>query len=128
MRARGTHRVAQVAEVVRHVVAEALATDIRDPRVGLVTVTGTRVSRDLGHAYVSVVVHAAADDPEATERALVGLASASGYVRRRVARALETRTVPELHFVADTGEEHRARIEAVLAELRREEEEGGEGL
>jgi ribosome-binding factor A len=54
-------------------------------------------------------------------RALEGLKSAAGFLRSRVARALSTRTVPELHFELDEGLSHAARINELLEGLRREE-------
>jgi ribosome-binding factor A len=54
-------------------------------------------------------------------RALQGLHSAAGFLRSRAARALTTRTVPELHFELDKGVEHAARIEELLESIRREE-------
>jgi ribosome-binding factor A len=61
------------------------------------------------------------DEAEKT-RALQGLQSAAGFLRSRVARALTTRIVPELHFELDKGVEHAARIEKLLASIRREEQ------
>lgn len=110
-------RPEQVAETVRQAVTDALMRgEVRDPRVGLVTVTAVEVTRDLAHARVRV---APAGDEAARERALEGLRSAAGFLRGKVARALSTRTVPELHFERDRGTEHAARIDAVLAELKR---------
>lgn len=102
---------------MRQVIAEVLARgELRDPRVGLVTVTRVAVSGDLSHARIAV----AAPGEEAERlRALEGLASAAGFLRSRVARALPARTVPELHFELDRGLEHAARINAMLAEIRR---------
>jgi ribosome-binding factor A len=113
-------RPEQVAGTIRQVIAEALTREIRDPRVvGFVTVTGVLVTNDLSHARVSVSV--TGDDAEKT-RALQGLQSAAGFLRSRAARALTTRTVPELHFELDKGVEHAARIEELLASIRREEQ------
>lgn len=119
MRRAGSHRPRQVAETVRQVLAEALAREVRDPRVGFVTLTGVEVTADLGHARIRFT---AAGEPGAAERALEGLESAAGFLRGRVARSLGTRVVPELHFEVDRGGEHAARINAVLAELHRGEE------
>ena len=58
---------------------------------------------------------------EASETALEGLRSATGFLRTKVAKALGTRVVPELHFEIDRGREHAARINEVLASLHREE-------
>jgi len=112
---RPSHRPEQVGETIRHVLAEVLVRDVRDPRVGRVTVTGVRVSPDLAHARVLVVP---AGDEAGRQQALDGLRSAAGFLRSRVARSLTTRTVPELHFELDRGFDHAARIDALLASLR----------
>jgi len=112
-----SRRPEQVAETVRQVVADALVSEVRDPRVGFVTVTGVQVSGDLSHATVRVSVMGEEAD---RTRALEGLRSAAGFLRSRLTRALSTRTVPELHFELDKGLEHAARINALLLELKRE--------
>jgi ribosome-binding factor A len=111
-------RPEQVAGTLRQVIAEALSREIRDPRVGFVTVTGVLVTNDLSHARVSVSVPG---DETEKARALQGLQSAAGFLRSRAARALTTRTVPELHFELDKGVEHAARIEELLESIRRED-------
>jgi ribosome-binding factor A len=110
-------RPGQVGELVRQVVAEAVTRDLRDPRIGLVTITRVEVSGDLSHANIYVM---AQGDEAERKKALEGLASAAGFLRGKIAKALATRTIPELHFVADRGLEHAARINAVLADLKRE--------
>ena len=112
-----SRRPDQVAETVRQVVTDALLRgEIRDPRVGLVTVTDVRVTADLGHARVLVAVPG--EEPE-RQRAVEGLRSAAGFLRSKTARMLSTRTVPELHFELDRGLEHAARIDALLDEIKR---------
>lgn len=112
-----SRRPEQMAETLRQVITEALTREVRDPRVGFVTVTGVLVSGDLSHARVMVSV--VGDDGEKT-RALEGLQSAAGFLRSRAARALTTRSVPELHFELDRGLEHAARINELLNTIRRE--------
>ena len=112
-------RPEQVAGTIRQVITEALSREIRDPRVGFVTVTGVLVTNDLSHARVAVSV---GGDEAEKARALQGLQSAAGFLRSRAARALTTRTVPELHFELDKGVEHAARIEELLESIRREEQ------
>jgi ribosome-binding factor A len=113
-----SRRPEQVAETVRQVVAEAIAREIRDPRIGFVTVTAVQVSGDLSHARVLVSVMGEEADKA---RALEGLRSAAGFLRTRVTGALSTRTVPELEFEIDRGMEHAARINALLADLKPED-------
>lgn len=113
-----SRRPEQVAETIRQVVSDALVRgDVRDPRVGFVTVTHVTVTNDLSHAKIRVSVPGTDDDKE---RAVEGLESASGFLRSRVARALSARVTPELHFELDRGLEHASRINELLEEIRRE--------
>jgi len=112
-----SRRPEQVAETLRQVIADALAREVRDPRVGFVTVTAVLVTNELSHARVMVSVPGEEADKE---RALEGLKSAAGFLRSRAARALTTRTVPELHFELDKGLEHAARINQLLDSIRQE--------
>jgi ribosome-binding factor A len=113
-----SRRPEQMAETLRQVITDALAREVRDPRVGFVTITGVLVSNDLSHARVMVSVPG--EDADKT-RALEGLQSAAGFLRSRAARALTTRSVPELHFELDRGLEHAARINELLNTIRQEE-------
>ncbi|MFL5401709.1 MAG: 30S ribosome-binding factor RbfA [Gemmatimonadales bacterium] len=115
-----SRRPEQVGETLRQVITDSLAREVRDPRVGFVTVTGVLVSNDLSHARVMISVPG--EDAE-KERALVGLQSAAGFLRTRAARTLTTRSVPELHFELDRGLEHAARINELLNTIRREEQD-----
>ncbi len=107
-----------MAATLRQVITEGLARRVRDPRVGFVTVTAVLVTPDLSHARIMVSVPG---EDAAQARALEGLQSAAGFLRSRAARALSTRIVPELHFELDQGLAHAARINELLAGLRREE-------
>lgn len=115
-----SRRPEQVAGTIRQVIADALAREVRDPRVGFVTVTGVLVTNDLSHARVMVSVPG---DEAEKAKAMEGLQSAAGFLRTRAARSLTTRTVPELHFELDKGFEHAARIEELLQAIRREEQD-----
>jgi ribosome-binding factor A len=109
-------RAERVAERIREEVATFLAEDAKDPRiVGLVTVTGVDVSRDLRHAKVYVSVMGSEVEREAT---LAGLESAAGHLRSRIGRALRLRVAPEITFRYDQSIARAAKIEALLAELR----------
>ena len=113
-----SRRPEQVAETLRQVIADALTRgEVRDPRVGLVTLTGVLVTNDLSHARVMVTLSGSEAE---RQRALQGLQSAAGFLRSRAAKALTTRTVPELHFELDPGLEHAARIDELLQAIRRE--------
>lgn len=113
-----SHRPERVGELIRETVAEFLTTNVRDPRIGFVTVTGVNVSADLGHATVQVSVMGTEEEKD---RSLEGLASAARFLRSRLARELRLRTSPEIHFQLDRGLEHAQRINQVLKDLK----EGG---
>jgi ribosome-binding factor A len=115
-----SRRPEQVGETLRQVITDALARQVRDPRVGFVTVTAVLVSNDLSHARVMISVPG--EESEKT-RALEGLQSAAGFLRSRAARTLTTRSVPQLHFELDRGLEHAARINELLNTVRREDQD-----
>ena len=109
-------RSERVAEGIRAEVATFLAEDAKDPRiVGLVTVTGVDVTRDLRHAKVFVSIMGSDTERQAT---LEGLDSAASHLRSRVGRALRLRVAPEITFRYDETIARAAKIEALLAELR----------
>lgn len=112
---RRSHRPERVSELVRQAVGAFLTGDVRDPRIGFVTVTAVEVSPDLSHAHVRVSV-LGTDEEKA--RSLEGLASAARYLRAQLSKELHLRTSPELHFHLDRGIEHAQRIDRVLKELK----------
>jgi ribosome-binding factor A len=112
---RASHRPERVGELIRKVVGAFLTGDVRDPRIGFVTVTGVEVSPDLTHANVRVSVMGT-DEEKA--KSLEGLGSAARYLRAQLSRELTLRTSPELHFHLDRGIEHAQRIDRVLKELK----------
>ena len=118
-------RSERVAEGIREEVATFLAEDAKDPRiVGLVTVTGVDVTRDLRHAKVFVSIMGSDVERQAT---LEGLDSAAGHLRSRVGRALRLRVAPEITFRYDESIARAAKIEALLAELRDPPPTGDDG-
>ena len=112
---RPSHRPARVSELIRQTVAAFLTGNVRDPRIGFVTVTGVDVSPDLAHARVRVSVMG---EEEEKARTLEGLASAARFLRAQLSRELPLRTSPELRFELDRGLEHAQRIDQVLKELK----------
>jgi ribosome-binding factor A len=112
---RRTHRPERVSEMVRQAVGAFLTSEVRDPRIGFVTVIGVEVSPDLSHANVRVSVMGSDEDKA---KSLEGLASAARYLRAQLSNELPLRTSPELHFHLDRGIEHAQRIDRVLKELK----------
>ena len=114
-------RPQRVAEAIREAVAEFLTAEARDPRIGLVTVTGVRVTPDLKRAVVQVMVHGDEETKELSRRAL---AHAAGAMRRVIGERLRVRTVPEVVIELDRELERASRIDALLAQLRQGGESG----
>jgi ribosome-binding factor A len=112
------HRSERVAAAMREEIATFLANDVKDPRiVGLVTVTGVDVTRDLRHARVYVSVLGSDAERAAT---FDGLAGVAAHLRGRVGRALRLRAAPEIEFRNDESIAHAAHIEQLLAQVRRD--------
>ena len=109
---------------MREEIATFLANDVKDPRImGLVTVTAVEVSRDLRHAKVFVSVLGSDSQRAATFDGLGGVAA---HLRGRVGRALRLRVAPEIEFRNDESVAHAAKIERLLAQVRRELPDAGD--
>jgi len=104
-------RMRRVDEAVRAVLSDAISTEIKDPRVGFVTVTAVRTSPDLRHAKVYVSVLGSEADREGS---LAGLRSAHGFLQRRVAGELRLKHTPTLDFLYDESIERGVRISELL--------------
>jgi ribosome-binding factor A len=116
---RDPRRADRVGEAVREEVAAFLARDAKDPRLtGLVTVTAVEMARDLRHAmvYVSVL-----GDDAAKASTVEALAGMPPHLRGRVGRALRLQFAPELTFRLDQSVQRAARIETLLAQIKRDD-------
>lgn len=112
-----SRRVKRLNEQLKRELAVRLRTELRDPRVQGVTVTGVRTAPDLTHARVMVRV---LGDDGARDAALVGLEAATPYLRKAMGQSLRIRRIPELDFEIDASLERAARIEELLDEVRPE--------
>ena len=108
-----TERMRRVNELVREVVAEAVG-ELKDPRIGLVTVTGVRVSPDLreGTVYVSVL-----GSEKKRLKSLAVLEAARGRLQTRVGRELDLKRTPQLAFEYDPSVERGVRMTKLINEL-----------
>lgn len=114
-----SRRSDRVSEAIREEVATFLAEGVKDPRVvGMVTVTGVDVTRDLRSARVFVSVLGSDDEKRAT---FEGLEALAGHLRGRIGRALRLRSAPEIQFRPDDSVARAARIETLLAQLKQQE-------
>lgn len=101
---------------MREELAEIVGFEMADPRLGMVDVTEVHVAPDLRHAHVRV---ASSGGPQEQERALVALEHARNFLRRELARRLNLRRMPELHFEPAPGAEEAARVDLLLKRARR---------
>jgi ribosome-binding factor A len=108
-----------MSELIRHAIADAIATELKDPRIGFVTVTRVTVSKDVTHATVFVSVLGSEEEKAKT---MDGLNHASGFLRTHTAQRLHIRTAPQLHIELDRGLEHAARIDEILHEIHEPDE------
>ncbi|KPJ82833.1 MAG: hypothetical protein AMS19_06515 [Gemmatimonas sp. SG8_23] len=116
-------RLARFSEQLKRELSELIRLQVRDPRVGPVTITGVEVSADLGTARVYV---RSVEGGEDLARSLEGLEAAAPFLRTALGRILHVRRVPELRFREDRSYEGAQRIEEVLAEVLPHEAEGDE--
>jgi ribosome-binding factor A len=116
-----THnRPERVGHMVQQLLAELFARGMRDPRLGLVTITGVKMSPDLREARVYWTVHGDAEQRKHTAK---GLANARGYLRRACANELKLRLAPDLHFTYDEAIDRGERIEQLIREVHEEDRE-----
>lgn len=110
-------RAARVGDLLKEELCDLLLRNIKDPRIGFVTITEVRVSADLRHARVYFVTH---ESGEEQRRTLEGLESARGYLRGELGRRLSLRYVPDLSFTVDETLDHSFRIREILKSLETE--------
>jgi len=106
-------RMRRVDEAVRAVLSDAITQELKDPRIGFVTVTAVKTSPDLRHArvYVSVL-----GDEATRAESLAGLGSAHGFLQRRIAGELRLKHTPALEFAYDETVEKGMRLNELLSE------------
>lgn len=104
-------RMRRVNEAIREVLSDALGQDLKDPRIGFVTVTDVKTSPDLRHARVYVTV---LGEQEERDASLAGLQSAHGVLQRRVGGELRMKRTPTLEFIYDDTTDRAMRVEQLL--------------
>ncbi|MBT6458333.1 MAG: 30S ribosome-binding factor RbfA [Planctomycetaceae bacterium] len=109
-----TRRLLKAAEAVRGVVSMAILTQVRDPRVQDVTVTGVEMAPDMRSAKVVVSIMGS---PAKQELALRGLSNSAGFLQAKIAERIDTRYIPKLRFEIDEGVKHSLEIARVLGEV-----------
>lgn len=111
-------RVGRVGEQIKKELSQILQSEMKDPRIGFITVTGVDVTNDLSQAkvYLSVL-----GSDEQKEETLKALAKGQGFIRSELGRRIRLRYTPELIFKFDTSIEYGSHIEKLLQQINQEE-------
>jgi len=107
-------RTERMAEALREELMDIILRDLKDPAIGIVSITHVRVSTDLKHAWIGITVLGDETDHDET---LNALQKATGHIRRELAARIKMRLVPEVVFEIDKATEHSVRISQILHEL-----------
>jgi ribosome-binding factor A len=110
-------RLRRVADQIQRELSGILRTELKDPRVGMVTLTGVEVSPDLAHA---TIYYSSLGDAEARSRTGQGLRSAAGFLRAHLGKRLALRIIPDLRFVFDASVEQGAHLSKLIDEATSE--------
>jgi ribosome-binding factor A len=111
--ARSNHRLERINAIIKEVLSEIVLNEVKDPRVGLVTIVSVRAAPDLSSAKVFFSVMGDEAQRALTMKVLRG---ASGYMRHVIADEIDVRTAPELHWQYDDSLDRAFRIAEILKE------------
>ena len=114
----GSPRVARIQELLREHLGTLIDREVKDPRVGLVTITRVQVSPDIATADVFISIYGSEEERNST---LDGLESAKGHLRSRLGRTLQTKNTPELKFHMDNSAEYSIKISKILRQVGEKE-------
>lgn len=112
--------IARMEARIKERAAYCLQFELNDPRAGLVTITRVELSQDLSSGKI---FYSTLGDEKDRNKCRAMLASAAGYVQRQVARVLQTRTVPHLTFVFDESLERSARMDRLITDALKKDED-----
>ena len=112
-------RSQRVAEQVRRELAELIRLEVKDPRVGFITLTDVEITPDYAHAKVFFT---SMRGEEGLEEILVGLRRASGFLRRELGKRVRIHTLPELHFHYDPSVERGSRMSQLIDQVVRDDD------
>jgi ribosome-binding factor A len=115
-------RTQRIAEQIQRDLAQLIQRDIKDPRMGMVTISFVKVARDLGYAevYFTVMPFGEQDEAESISAASEVLKEAAGYLRTELAQNMQLRTVPKLRFHYDASIDRGRRLHSLIEETVRE--------
>ena len=115
-----TKRIEQVAEQIQHILGSVIQTEIKDPRLGFVTIMSVNISPDLYHANIKVSI---LGEEAVRVESLATLERARGFLRRQLGQELQLRSVPELHFHLDTTLDTREHMDTLFRQVEADRRE-----
>lgn len=115
-------RTQRVAEQIQRELAELIQQEVKDPRIGMVTITDVEVTHDYAHAKIFFTLLGSAGQ---APQAQVALQHAAGFLRSQLAHRMKLRVTPQLHFVYDTSVERGVHLSHLIDEAISEDEERG---
>ncbi|MCY0898270.1 MAG: 30S ribosome-binding factor RbfA [Firmicutes bacterium] len=113
-------RAERVAQLMQRELGQMLLTEVKDPRIGFVSITRVEVSRDLSQARIYVSVMGTREEKEAS---FTGLKQAAHFLRGEVARRLGLRRAPEMVFREDTGIQESLNIQELIRQVSQQQDE-----
>ncbi len=114
------HRLERLRELIKSEFGQILQRDLKDPRIGFVSVTDVELSNDYGHVKIFVSIMG---DDEAKRLTMEGLESAKGFIRTELGKRIRLRHTPEVHLIADNSIERGSRIFQLLEEVKKNQGE-----
>jgi ribosome-binding factor A len=115
-----THRQQRLNRLFREEISDLLLRHLKDPRLGMISITEVQISPDLAQATVYVSV---SGDSDEREKSLEGLASAAGHIRTELGKRLKLKRIPALEFRPDLAQERGDRVLNLLEQIRRESQD-----
>jgi ribosome-binding factor A len=112
------HRLERLQELIKSEFGQILQRDLKDPRIGFVSVTDVELSNDYSHVKIFVSIMG---DQETQRLTMEGLESAKGYIRTELGRRVRLRHTPEVHLIADNSIERGSRIFQLLEEVKKDQ-------
>lgn len=125
--AREFSRTQRVGEQLQRELAQLIPQEVKDPRLGFVTVNAVTISRDLAYADVYVTVLGKEDSPEAIAASVKILNRASGFLRGRIAQLIKLRIVPSLRFHYDSSVARGAKLSSLIEQAVSEDRQRQDG-
>ena len=118
------HRKDRLEELIKRIVSEIIFRELKDPRIGFVTVTGVELSKDLAEAKIGISILGSSTE---VRKSMEGIRSSSGYVQKLLGKELKIRNVPRVHFFLDKSVEEGVelvnRIETLAGVKKTSDEE-----